>query len=152
MTMPSSHRFRNSSHVGLRLSTLPLGHGGSPQYWIFTSERQRNIWLFWNLKAREGLEPAIFDFPSWQLLTTAPGPEMQGPRPVVVMMDMYLTRQTRCARPVLRECWVSVVFGPALNQYWIVVSCLLSSGDYNAVCIYVLIVIIKTGDPCSSDR
>ena len=33
MTPPSRHRIRNLSPVGLRLSTLPLGHGGSPQYY-----------------------------------------------------------------------------------------------------------------------
>ena len=49
---------------GLRSNTLPLGHGGSPQYWIFTSERRR---FLWNLKARAGFESAISDFPSRQL-------------------------------------------------------------------------------------
>ena len=40
MTLPSRHRIQNLSSGGLRLSTLPLGHGGSPQYWIScTSER-----------------------------------------------------------------------------------------------------------------
>ena len=34
MTLSSRHRIRNSSPGGLRPSTLPLGHGGSPQYWI----------------------------------------------------------------------------------------------------------------------
>ena len=28
---------------GLRQSTLPVGHGGSSQYWIFRSDRGRNI-------------------------------------------------------------------------------------------------------------
>ena len=37
MTLPSRHRFRNSSPGVLRPSTLPFGHRGSPQYWIFTS-------------------------------------------------------------------------------------------------------------------
>ena len=32
MTLSSRHRIRNSSPGGLRPSTLPLGHGGSPQY------------------------------------------------------------------------------------------------------------------------
>ena len=32
--MPSKHRIRNSIPGGLRPSTLPLGHGGSPQYWL----------------------------------------------------------------------------------------------------------------------
>ena len=31
MTLSSRHRIRNSSPGGLRPSTLPLGHGGSPQ-------------------------------------------------------------------------------------------------------------------------
>ena len=32
MTLSSRHWIRNSSPGGLRPSTLPLGHGGSPQY------------------------------------------------------------------------------------------------------------------------
>ena len=34
MTLSSRHRIRNSSTGGLMPSTLPLGHGGSPQYWL----------------------------------------------------------------------------------------------------------------------
>ena len=34
MTLSSRHRIRNSNPGGLRPSTLPLGHGGSPQYWL----------------------------------------------------------------------------------------------------------------------
>ena len=34
MTLSSRHRIRNWSPGGLRPSTLPLGHGGSPQYWL----------------------------------------------------------------------------------------------------------------------
>ena len=34
MTLSSRHRIRNSSPGGLRPSTLPLGHKGSPQYWL----------------------------------------------------------------------------------------------------------------------
>ena len=32
MTLPSRHKIRNSNPGGLRPSTLPLGHEGSPQY------------------------------------------------------------------------------------------------------------------------
>ena len=32
MTLSSRHRIRNSRPGGLRPSTLPVGHGGSPQY------------------------------------------------------------------------------------------------------------------------
>ena len=35
MTLSSRHRIRNSGPGGLRPSTLPLGHGGSPQYWVW---------------------------------------------------------------------------------------------------------------------
>ena len=43
MTLPSRHRIRNSSPGCLRPSTLPLGHGGSPQYEIFTRERGKHF-------------------------------------------------------------------------------------------------------------
>ena len=43
MTLPSRHRIRNSNPGGLMPSTLPLGHGGSPEHGIFTSERGRNV-------------------------------------------------------------------------------------------------------------
>ena len=39
MKLASRHRIRNSRPGVLRPSTLPLGHGGSPQHKIFTSER-----------------------------------------------------------------------------------------------------------------
>ena len=34
ITLSSRHRIRNSIPGGLRPSTLPLGHGGFPQYWL----------------------------------------------------------------------------------------------------------------------
>ena len=52
------------SPVGLRPSTLTLGHGGCPQYSIFTVEQGGNILFLWNLNARAGDESAISDFPS----------------------------------------------------------------------------------------
>ena len=76
MALPSRHRItiRNSRPGGLRPSTLPLCHGGSSQYVIFTTERGRNTLLLWNLKARVGFHSAISDFSSRQFLATAPGP------------------------------------------------------------------------------
>ena len=56
MTLFSGHKIRNSSPGGLRSSTLPLGHGGSPEFWIFQSERRGNILSLWNLKAIVGFE------------------------------------------------------------------------------------------------
>ena len=43
MKQPSRNKIRNQSLGGLRSSTLPLGHGGSTEYWIFTSDRGSNI-------------------------------------------------------------------------------------------------------------
>ena len=51
VTLPSRHRIRNSSPGGLRPSTLSLAHRGSPQYYIFTSERGSNNLVLWNLNA-----------------------------------------------------------------------------------------------------
>ena len=67
MTLPSSDRIRNSNLGGLMPSTLPLGHEGSLQYWVFTSERRKSILFLWNLNARAGFEPVISDFVSRQL-------------------------------------------------------------------------------------
>ena len=58
----------------LRPCSLPLGHGGSPQYLIFTSEQGRNILFLQDLNARVGFEPAISDFPRMQLQPLHHGP------------------------------------------------------------------------------
>ena len=57
ITLPSRHRIRNSHPGGMGPSSLRLGHGGSPQYWIFTSEQRRNFLFLWNLNVRAGFEP-----------------------------------------------------------------------------------------------
>ena len=50
----------------VRKSMPSLCRGGSPQYWIFTSERRSNTFL-WKLKARVGFKPSILNLPSRQL-------------------------------------------------------------------------------------
>ena len=75
MTLPSRQRIRNSNPGDLRPSSLPLSHGYSPQYWIFTSEQGRNILFLWKLNASAGFKPAISDFQSRQVK-----PLHQGPR------------------------------------------------------------------------
>ena len=47
MTQPSRHRMRNSSPGGLRSSTLPLGHRGSPQYWSMTTQHWARAGQCW---------------------------------------------------------------------------------------------------------
>ena len=55
MTLSSRHRIRNSSPGGLRPSTLPLGHGGSPQYVVC----HRNIGYCMPLNIIYVLLPAV---------------------------------------------------------------------------------------------
>ena len=65
MTLPSRHIVQNSSPGDLSPSTLPLDHGGSTQYWIFTMRREETFKI--NLNARGRDEPAISDCPCRQL-------------------------------------------------------------------------------------
>ena len=53
MTLSSRHRIRNSSPGGLRPSTLPLGHGGSPQYWLSHVDGEKTFLFLSNRRVRE---------------------------------------------------------------------------------------------------
>ena len=57
---------------------------------------------------------------------------------------LILTQQTRDIEPMLVQCWASVVDdGPALNQHWVNVSCLLgdtSPGDEILICTWVTFI------------
>ena len=68
MTLPS--RIWNSNLGGPRPSTLPLCHGGSPQYWIITSERGRNIV---KLEGQSGVRTRNLRLSKHAALTTASG-------------------------------------------------------------------------------
>ena len=72
MTLPSRHRTRNSSPGGLRPSTLPLGHGGSPQYWLSHVHGEETFFVSFE-PPRPGTEPRTL---AWKaaVLTTTPGP------------------------------------------------------------------------------
>ena len=52
MTLSSRHRIRNSNAGGLRSSTLPLGHGGSPQYWVSHVDREEHFCFYWTAETR----------------------------------------------------------------------------------------------------
>ena len=58
---------------GLRPSKLPPGHRGSSQYWIITSERGGNIFVFFKLKGQSGVRARDLRLPKQAALTTAPG-------------------------------------------------------------------------------
>ena len=62
MTLPSRHRILNSSPAGLRPSTLPpLGHWGSPQYWVLRVCEEETVLLLSSRRDRE---------PNPELITT----------------------------------------------------------------------------------
>ena len=58
MTLSSRHRTRNSRPRGLRPSTLPLGHGGSPQYWLSHVDGEETVFesfeSFWKFLKGSG--------------------------------------------------------------------------------------------------
>ena len=68
MTLSSRHRIRNSSPGGLRPSTLPLGHGGSPQYWLSHVDGKKHV-LFLE-PPRPGTEPRTLAWKAAVLTTT----------------------------------------------------------------------------------
>ena len=72
MTLPSRHRIRNSSPGGLRPSTLPLGHGGSPQYWLSNVDGEETFLVSFK-PPRPGTEPRTL---AWKAAgqTTTLGP------------------------------------------------------------------------------
>ena len=72
MTLSSRHRIRNSSPGGLRPSTLPLGHGGSPQYWLSHVDGEETFFVSFK-PPRPGTEPRSL---AWKaaVLTTTLGP------------------------------------------------------------------------------
>ena len=72
MTLSSRHRIRNSSPGGLRPSTLPLGHGGSPKYWLSHVDGEK-IFLISFKPPRPGTEPRTLVWKA-AVLTTTLGP------------------------------------------------------------------------------
>ena len=72
MTLSSKTRIRNSSPGGLRPSTLPFGHGGSPQYWLSHVDGEETFFVSFK-PPRPGTEPRTL---AWKaaVLTTTLGP------------------------------------------------------------------------------
>ena len=80
MTLPSRHRIRNSSPGGLRPSTLPLGHRGSPQYWVlrvdgeelFQTAETRKQTPNSSVKGSGAIHYPIYHLNKWQVLEDKP--------------------------------------------------------------------------------
>ena len=72
MTLSSRHRIRNSGPGSLRPSTLPLGHRGSPQYWLSHVDGEETFFVSFKPPG-SGTEPRTL---AWKaaVLTTTLGP------------------------------------------------------------------------------
>ena len=116
MTLSSRHRVQTSSHDGLRPSTLPLYHGGSPQY---ISERGRNICVSLKRAGQVGFRD--FRLSKLAALTTAPKPP-----PCRIWWPTSQHPKKQDVEPMLGQCWITVCNAdPALTQHWVNVSPLL---------------------------
>ena len=102
MTLSSRHRIRNSSPGGLRPSTLPIGHGGSPQYWVLHVDGGGgNIFVSFK-PPRPGTEPRTL---AWKaaVLTTTLGPPPAGCRASHVALVVALVCGQSCNFRVSRR-------------------------------------------------
>ena len=141
MSLSSRHKIRNSSPGGLRPNTLPLGHGGSPQYWLSHVDGEETFFVSFKPQ-RPGTEPRTL---AWKaaVLTNTLGPPPRGrPKcwhrmaklggPVMPVSKMHYlltlqafclckaTQQTRGIHPMLFQCRASVEdSGPTLKQLWL---------------------------------
>ena len=89
MTLSSRHRIRNSSPGGLRPSTLPLGHGGSPQYWLSHVDGEETFFVSFK-SPRLGTEPRTLAWKAAVLTATLGPPPRPTSRPVFVGNPVYI--------------------------------------------------------------
>ena len=75
MTLFSRNRIRISSPGGLRTSTLPLGHGGSPQYWLLHVDGEETFLVSFK-PPRPGTEPRTLALKAAVLTTTLSAPAL----------------------------------------------------------------------------
>ena len=108
MTLSSRHMIRNSSPGGLRPSTLPLGHGGSPQYWLSHVDGEETFFVSFK-PPRPGIEPRTLAWKAAVLTTTLGPPPFQWR---VVRCDyIFINKLTNFCKNVhiLLGCVISVI-------------------------------------------
>ena len=98
MTLSSRHRNRNSTPVGLRSSTLPLGHGGSPQYWLSHVDGEETFFVSFK-PPRPGTEPRTLAWKAAVLTTTL------GPPPLKQWINVFLLSNLQTKGWSLSEHW-----------------------------------------------
>ena len=103
MTLSSRHRIRNSNPGGLRPSTLPLGHGGTPQYWLSHVDGEETFFVSYK-PPRPGTEPRTLAWKAAVLTTTLGPPPSVFSRPLTQILSTWLVDMTiSCLRSVLTD-------------------------------------------------
>ena len=87
MTLPSRHRIWNSNPGGLRTSTLPLGHEGSPQYWVLRVDGDETFLFLANRRDR-GTNPELYVY---RLRQTPITPALAGSSLTIVKLRQSLS-------------------------------------------------------------
>ena len=106
MTLSSRHRIQNSSPSGLMPSTLPLGHGGSPQYWLSHVDGEETCFVSFK-PPRPG----------------TPGVKGNGanhyPRAPALLMRQATDSFTSCLLFIvtLAQCWPARHFQPLQHEF-----------------------------------
>ena len=103
ISLSSRHRIRNSSPGGLRQSTLPLGHGGSPQYGLSHVDGEETFFVSFK-PPRPGTEPRTLAWKAAVLATTLGPP----PSKATSKHDTL----TQCCLNVGPAIFVNIVFLP----------------------------------------
>ena len=102
MTLSSRHRIRNSSPDGLRPNTLPLGHGGSPQ-WLSHVDGEETFFVSFK-PPRPGTECRTLAWKAAVLTTTLGLPPFGGKAAKSMWLWPYITAYPdyiRCYRFLL---------------------------------------------------
>ena len=129
MTLSSRHRIRNSSPGGLRPSTLPLGHGGSPQYWLSHVGGEETLFVSFK-PPRPGTEPRTLAWKAAVLTTTlGPPPTSVSTRHILgTTMEIWVTRPVTVG-PYCYPCWP--VWWPWLLRAAILLYCFTKINQIN---------------------
>ena len=125
MTLSSRHKIRNLSHGGLRPSTLPLGHRGSPQYWLSHVDGEETFFVSFK-PPRPGAEPRALAWKAAVLTTTLrPPPYLLGKMCVNVLHLNILSQFLKDIK-IMINIWLilgirrqNIVFSPLSRNMFI---------------------------------
>ena len=115
MALPSRHRIGNSNPGGLRPRTIPLGHGGSPQYKVLRVDGRRNMFdkSSFGYKHHQGIGDEVVS-PMLVLTVAIELPK----RNYQIMHDMSFAQACRFKISCLRYRNIALSIWCTMIQYW----------------------------------